>query len=253
MLNEIEWNKISNILLELYTIDNIDLLSQKSMKVLHMLIPYSKGYFILLDDDQNINKDKSHFVGMDSKKINEYIEIYYDKDYLKYLYECSSETVVYKDTNILEDKVRKQTDIYQNFLCLLIFIMDVELSLLEIIALLVSLVSSKMRMQVILQIRIYILNVLKRHIENMVYNVTQISRAKIAVDKSLNEFSIKYGLTVRETEIVKLLNKGYSNQEIANKFVISLSTVKKHIYNIYNKTSVSSRSQLIALLFKTER
>lgn len=94
---------------------------------------------------------------------------------------------------------------------------------------------------------------LKRHIENMVYNVTQISRAKIAVDKSLNEFSIKYGLTVRETEIVKLLNKGYSNQEIANKFVISLSTVKKHIYNIYNKTSVSSRSQLIALLFKTER
>lgn len=155
MLNEIEWNKISNILLELYTIDNIDLLSQKSMKVLHMLIPYSKGYFILLDDDQNINKDKSHFVGMDSKKINEYIEIYYDKDYLKYLYECSSETVVYKDTNILEDKVRKQTDIYQNFLCLLIFIMDVELSLLETIALLVSLVSSKMRMQVILQIRIY--------------------------------------------------------------------------------------------------
>ena len=47
-----------------------------------------------------------------------------------------------------------------------------------------------------------------------------------------------------------LINKGLSNQEISDKVVISVSTVKKHIYNIYNKTGVSSRGQLISLFLE---
>lgn len=254
MLKEMEWNTISNILLELYKIDNIDQLSQKSMKVIRLLIPYSKGYFILLDDDQNIIKNKSYFSGMDMNKAAEYIDTYYDKDYLKYLYEFSSETIVYKDTDILEDNIREQTDIYQSFFkpedisygCGIMIVRNDRI---------VGIFSFFRNEEAgdFTDKDIYVLNILKRHIENMVYNVTQMSRAKIAVDRSLEEFACRYDLTVRETEILKLLNKGLSNQEIADNCVISLSTVKKHIYNLYNKTSVSSRSQLIAQLFKTEK
>lgn len=254
MLKETDWNTISNILLELYTIDNIDELSQKLMKVLQMLIPYSKGYFILLDDDQNIIKDKSYFSGMEMKKASEYIDTYYDKDYLKYLYEFSSETIVFKDTDILEDKVREQTDIYRNFFrpsdisygCGIMIIRNDRI--IGIFSFFRNKVSGDFTDK-----DIYVLNILKRHIENMVYNVTQMSRAKIAIDRSLEEFARKYELTLRETEVVRFLNKGCSNQEIADNFMVSLSTVKKHIYNLYNKTSVSSRSQLIALLFETEK
>jgi len=42
-----------------------------------------------------------------------------------------------------------------------------------------------------------------------------------------------------------LILQGKSNKEIANELFISLSTVKTHITNIYNKLKVSSRQELL--------
>lgn len=49
----------------------------------------------------------------------------------------------------------------------------------------------------------------------------------------------------REIEVLRLLAAGLSNQEIANKLVVAVSTVKWHIYNIFNKLNVRSRTQAI--------
>ncbi len=81
----------------------------------------------------------------------------------------------------------------------------------------------------------------------MLYNIIKINQILINTDKSIDEFSNKFGLTSREKDILKLIKNGYSNEKISNELSISLSTVKKHIYNLYNKTFVSSRSQLISL------
>lgn len=43
------------------------------------------------------------------------------------------------------------------------------------------------------------------------------------------------GLTPSEEKVIKLLCKGYSNQEIANKLYLSITTVKTHLNNIYQK------------------
>ena len=48
MLTENEWNTINNMLLELYTIDELDVFTSKIMKMIRMLIPYTKGWFIIL-------------------------------------------------------------------------------------------------------------------------------------------------------------------------------------------------------------
>ena len=52
-------------------------------------------------------------------------------------------------------------------------------------------------------------------------------------------------LTRREEEILRLMQAGLTNQEIANELVISLYTVKRHATNIYNKLAVSNRRQAI--------
>jgi LuxR family maltose regulon positive regulatory protein len=53
-------------------------------------------------------------------------------------------------------------------------------------------------------------------------------------------------LSVREIEILRLLAKGLSNSQIAERLVIALATVKRHVQNIYGKLGVNSRTQAVA-------
>jgi LuxR family maltose regulon positive regulatory protein len=52
-------------------------------------------------------------------------------------------------------------------------------------------------------------------------------------------------LSERELEILQLFAEGLSNQEIADKLIISLGTVKAHSSNIYRKLDVRNRAQAV--------
>ncbi|MCK9285361.1 MAG: LuxR C-terminal-related transcriptional regulator [Rhodocyclaceae bacterium] len=56
-----------------------------------------------------------------------------------------------------------------------------------------------------------------------------------------------YALTDREREILCFLSEGVSNREMAAKMFLSENTIKYHLKNIFQKLSVSSRIQAIAL------
>jgi HD-GYP domain-containing protein (c-di-GMP phosphodiesterase class II) len=51
------------------------------------------------------------------------------------------------------------------------------------------------------------------------------------------------GLTNREVEVLRLLVRGLSNKEIAERLVISRKTAGSHIEHIYTKIGVSNRAQ----------
>ncbi|HKF38554.1 MAG TPA: LuxR C-terminal-related transcriptional regulator [Ktedonobacteraceae bacterium] len=51
--------------------------------------------------------------------------------------------------------------------------------------------------------------------------------------------------TPREREVLELLMDGASNEEIAHHLVISLNTVKKHVFNICSKLGVQNRTQAV--------
>jgi len=53
-------------------------------------------------------------------------------------------------------------------------------------------------------------------------------------------------LTEREMEILEALAKGMENKEISKLFGISLSTVKTHIKNIFDKLGAKNRAEAIA-------
>ena len=52
-------------------------------------------------------------------------------------------------------------------------------------------------------------------------------------------------LSKRELEILSLLAQGHSNQEIAAKLFVSLSTVKTHNQNLFEKLDVKRRTQAV--------
>lgn len=65
-------------------------------------------------------------------------------------------------------------------------------------------------------------------------------------DFVLNESLVaKLELSPRELEILGLLAAGYSNQEIADQLYISLSTVKSHNQNLFEKLDVKRRTQAV--------
>jgi DNA-binding NarL/FixJ family response regulator len=59
--------------------------------------------------------------------------------------------------------------------------------------------------------------------------------------------SLSTSLSPREMEVLELLVRGQSNQEIARDLSISLSTVKNHVHNIIAKLGVSDRVQAAIL------
>jgi DNA-binding NarL/FixJ family response regulator len=52
-------------------------------------------------------------------------------------------------------------------------------------------------------------------------------------------------LTDREKEILSLLAAGFRNKQVAEKLKLSVSTVKSHIYNCYQKLHVNSKIEAI--------
>ena len=65
------------------------------------------------------------------------------------------------------------------------------------------------------------------------------SKNKTVSSNSLDQ----YGLSPRELEVLNLITKGMKNQEIADTMFVSLSTIKTHTKNIYDKLDVRNRME----------
>lgn len=61
---------------------------------------------------------------------------------------------------------------------------------------------------------------------------------------------VDYNLTPREREVMEGIVEGFTYSEIAEKYGISGSTVKKHILHIYRKLDVSSKVEFMKKVMK---
>jgi DNA-binding NarL/FixJ family response regulator len=52
-------------------------------------------------------------------------------------------------------------------------------------------------------------------------------------------------LTSREQEVLNLVADGLRNQEISDKLFLSQDTIKKHLYNMFQKMQVKNRLSLV--------
>ena len=60
-----------------------------------------------------------------------------------------------------------------------------------------------------------------------------------------NQLIDKLGISKREYEILEFMAQGCSNQEIADKAFVSVSTVKTHVSNLFVKLDVQRRTQAV--------
>lgn len=65
--------------------------------------------------------------------------------------------------------------------------------------------------------------------------------------KEFNQKRNFKNLSLQERKIFELLRKGATNQEISDQCLISISTVKSHVSNIYSKLNIKSRKDIMNL------
>jgi DNA-binding NarL/FixJ family response regulator len=68
-----------------------------------------------------------------------------------------------------------------------------------------------------------------------------------AAEQAVNGAAARRALTAREREVLDLVARGATNAVVAEALVISESTVKKHLDNIYGKLAVGSRTAAVEL------
>jgi DNA-binding NarL/FixJ family response regulator len=64
--------------------------------------------------------------------------------------------------------------------------------------------------------------------------------------------SDEFNLTTREREIVGAIVEGLTYREIADRYNIAASTVKRHILNIYKKLRVNSKVEFMKKVFESD-
>jgi ligand-binding sensor domain-containing protein/DNA-binding CsgD family transcriptional regulator len=81
------------------------------------------------------------------------------------------------------------------------------------------------------------------------------TRAKLRTAQTVKKENLekvfkKYNITQREQEIITMILDGANNKDIEKKLFISSSTVRNHIYNIYQKLGIQNRIGLANLIKK---
>ena len=79
----------------------------------------------------------------------------------------------------------------------------------------------------------------------MVARLSDLAQLFSNIETSLTDDA---NLTPREKEVLEMIGKGMTNQQIAESLIIEIGTVKNHVHNILDKLNVSSRSEAAAYL-----
>ena len=78
---------------------------------------------------------------------------------------------------------------------------------------------------------------------------SDIARKIVAKMQRRKQDRSSFGITPREVEVLTMLAKGLTYNEVADGLFISVKTLKKHIYNIYEKLHVDNKVEALNKFF----
>jgi DNA-binding CsgD family transcriptional regulator len=90
-------------------------------------------------------------------------------------------------------------------------------------------------------------------VDDSAYALVVIEVARASVEAVLNRAVQTYTLTVRQSDVLRLILEGASNKEIASRLRMAPRTVEVHLTAIFDKTGVESRARLIAKAWDSRR
>ena len=251
MLHERDWSFISETIYQMNFEENLQRAGRIALDALYVLIPCDQVMLTLFEDGDkgpNIHCGYIDYVGVEARYLDLFRSGKYDDDpYFRY---CNllRETKCFRDSDTMSDEYRESTAIFKDIYAKQGIYYGIRSYLVykgKVVAN-VSAFSSKERGD-FSQRDLFVLDTIAPHIALRIGRSLAETESSEIAEKRLEGFS-KLGLTAREQEIASKVVDGLSDSDIAESLCISRSTLKKHIYNIYQKLDVNNRVQLYAAL-----
>ena len=110
-MTEKEWRLFNEVLLEIYYSKNLQQFGKKCLNLIKIFIPYTQGYFVVVNEDGKVDTRYSVFENVSAQRRQEYIDVYFRDDYLMDM--CYfSKSMAYRDTDLLSDEKRIGSKMY---------------------------------------------------------------------------------------------------------------------------------------------
>ncbi len=246
MLNTRQFKIYDNMIRRIYSYSSMDKINAAVLDHLSLLVPYDSAAIFMV-------KPGTHsfaapiFSGLDNKSFKKYSEFYEEKDeYKKAVFAGGIIPPVDKSSDYMNYKKWSQNEHRAEFLLpqRIYHIACVQVIQLDQLVGMISLHRSQ-RSPDFSNTEMELLKLLHHHMNNV---FVQKSIAEKVPNKSSDKLADIFGLTRREYEVFSLVARGKTNKDIARELFISENTVKTYIKRIFNKTQVSSRTELTFML-----
>lgn len=250
-LLENDWKFINHLLLKMYSSEAENLFDQDLMRNLSFLIPYDKASFFLHDHEGNSLLHKPLGIHFSEAELENYSPRF-SKELPHIWVNFYDKSLVIRDSDLYAESDQPDKGYYTN----LLLQQNVRY------ALTLSLAHSGLRIGVLTLFReqdkddfsdreVYIAEQLVDHIASYAYSIYGLKKYSQSPDPappSIGELSLRYKLSERETDVLRLLSDGASTKEISTRLCIAETTTKKHLSSIYRKMKIKSKAELVRII-----
>ncbi len=251
-LFESEWNFITDIIYRFNSTKDFDEARRDLLDMIRLIIQCDKATFFLADLNQK--NAIGNPVGSDYPEdlMQEYIDLHMHQDYARWLF-ATTQGHTYRTAEWFPPGEREKEEYYRKYYtkCGIHYAGLLTLAHNEKFVGIICLYRSKSWAD-FSDRDMFVLDVLQKHISLRVYNEL-FGKANMKMDfddfisQKVDKVAKEKGLTNREKEILTMLAKGQTVQEICLKFVIAQGTIKTHIANIYKKLGINKRAELMRM------
>lgn len=249
-----DWMLLNSIIYQIYTVEDASEMRRLFLERLKGIIDFDSADFCLQETDGFLKPEQKNSGQKNSEQIVTYncsgngLCQYAALDYSRGII-CSRQSMVYRETDLLSDEKRINTEYYQkvylpnNWHYSVRMILCYQKEVLGIVDLYRTAGKENFTYE-----DLFLLDLLKEHVAFRLYQDKFQNHKKEMEQYTVEEIVKKYELTRREEMVLAALSDCKSNEQISEEFGISVNTLKKHILNIYRKVGVNNRVQLYGIM-----
>lgn len=249
-----DWEFILDTIYRINMTVDVSTFANETLFCLCTLIPCEQGTFFSIKEVDGVPVGSNPYVwGTEARFMSQFMEGRYDRDPYFGLMGMKKHSYAFRDTDMIPEEQRLSSRVFKEIYIPqgIYYALRLELAYHESVIGQFALFNSQERGD-FSERDLRIANLLAQHIawKYSMLNHDPAQDAKLG--KRQEMLSDRFLLTQRECEVIGLVADGLTDDEISEHLFISVSTVKKHIYNSCTKIGVNSRAQLIQTVLTIE-